>query len=79
MREEELRKISNPDRVFRSFEKFGLDGTIHISNLASKKYYVMTPEGRKVQFGSTWKTTPNIVTKNAVIISRVGMQMGNCI
>ena len=52
MREAELRKISNPDRVFRRFEKFGLEGSIHISNLASKKYYVMTPEGRKVQFGS---------------------------
>jgi len=52
MKESELRKISNPERVFKKFKKLGLGGTIHISNLKDKKYYVMTPEGRKVQFGS---------------------------
>jgi hypothetical protein len=37
MREAELRKISNPERVFKKFKKLGLGGTIHISNLKDKK------------------------------------------
>ena len=52
MKESELKKISNPSAVFAKFRSSGLGGSIHISNLDSKKYYVITPEGKKVQFGS---------------------------
>ena len=53
MRREKLEKISNPNLVFKKFKKSGLGGTIHISDLESKKYYVISPEGKKIQFGST--------------------------
>ena len=53
MRREQLEKISNPNQVFRKFKKMGLGGSIHVSDLATKKYYVISPEGKKIQFGST--------------------------
>ena len=53
MKLEELKKISNPDKVYKKFKKMGFKGTISVSTRKDKKYMVISPDGKKVHFGST--------------------------
>lgn len=48
-----LKKWSNPEVVFKKAKKYlGKRATIKISDKPDKKYMVITPEGRAVNFGS---------------------------
>ena len=45
--------ISNPNTVQRrTKEIYGKDMILYRSNAKNKKYYIITPEGHKVNFGS---------------------------
>lgn len=46
---EELKKYSNPRTVLAKGKKAGYD--IHVSPLKTKKYMIITPEGKKAHFG----------------------------
>ena len=45
--------ISNPNIVQRKAKEiYGKDAIIYRSNAKNKKYYIITPEGHKINFGS---------------------------
>ena len=49
----EINKVSNPDKVKVNLEKYyGKDVEIYLSTRKANKYMVVSPENKKVHFGS---------------------------
>jgi hypothetical protein len=49
----EINKVSNPDKVKVNLEKYyGKDVEIYLSTRKGKKYMIVSPDGKKIHFGS---------------------------